>query len=129
MFTLAGMHSWYQVKENNMRQQYSMNIDFKDIDLGQYVIRTFKDDYNYSKNYYRLQLKQVYMGKDLTGEYKVLQNVEEWGVKIDQWQDMIENDEGVYIHDVDENSLQMEDNTDIERESGQDRFTQLEEEG
>ena len=129
MFTLAGMHSWYQVKENNMRQQYSMNIDFKDIDLGQYVIRTFKDDYNYSKNYYRLQLKQVYMGKDLTGEYKVLQNVEEWGVKIDQWQDMIENDEGVYIHDVDENSLQMEDNTDTERESGQDRFKQLEEEG
>ena len=79
MFTLAGMHSWYEVKEKNMRQQYSMNIDFKDIDLGQYVIRTFKDDYNYSKNYYRLQLKQVYMGKDLTGEYKVLQNVEEWG--------------------------------------------------
>lgn len=52
-----------------------------------------------------------------------------WGVKIDQWQDMIENDEGVYIPDVDENSLQMEDNTDTERESGQDRFTQLEEEG
>nr|DAL63025.1 MAG TPA_asm: hypothetical protein [Caudoviricetes sp.] len=51
-----------------------------------------------------------------------------WGVKIDQWQDMIENDEGVYIPDVDENSLQMEDNTDTERESGQDRFTQLEEE-
>lgn len=51
-----------------------------------------------------------------------------WGVKIDQWQDMIENDEGVYIPDVDENGLQMEDNTDTERESGQDRFTQLEEE-
>lgn len=51
-----------------------------------------------------------------------------WGVKIDQWQDMIENDEGVYIPDVDENGLQMEDNTDTERESDQDRFTQLEEE-
>lgn len=51
-----------------------------------------------------------------------------WGVKIDQWQDMIENDEGVYIPDIDENGLQMEDNTDTERESGQDRFTQLEEE-
>lgn len=79
MFTLTGLHSWYEVKEKNVRQQYSMNINFKDVELGQYIIRTFKDDYNYNKNYYRLQLKQVSMEKDLTGEYKVLLNIEEWG--------------------------------------------------
>lgn len=48
-----------------------------------------------------------------------------WGVKIDQWQDMIENEDGVYIPDSDENGLQMEDDANTEEENNQDSFTQL----
>lgn len=51
-----------------------------------------------------------------------------WGVKIDQWQDMIENEDGVYIPEADENGLQMEDDADTEEETNQDSFTHLEEE-
>lgn len=48
-----------------------------------------------------------------------------WGVKIDQWQDMVEDEDGVYIPDEDKNSLQMEDDADTNEEAGQDSFTQL----
>lgn len=51
-----------------------------------------------------------------------------WGVKIDQWQDMIENEDGVYIPEADENGVQMEDDADTEEETNQDSFTHLEEE-
>ncbi|WBF79489.1 hypothetical protein BNNNBJKE_00044 [Aeromonas phage vB_AdhM_DL] len=78
IFTQSGTHSWFKVKEKHFRQQYSFNINFDDVEIGQYVVRTLKDDW-YDPSTYRLQLKQVHMEKDLTGEYKVLQNVEEWG--------------------------------------------------
>ncbi|QDB74068.1 hypothetical protein [Aeromonas phage 4L372XY] len=78
IFTQSGTHSWFKVKEKHFRQQYSFNINFDDVEIGQYVVRTLKDDW-YDSSTYRLQLKQVHMEKDLTGEYKVLQNVEEWG--------------------------------------------------
>lgn len=78
IFTQSGTHSWFKVKEKHFRQQYSFNINFDDVETGQYVVRTLKDDW-YDSSTYRLQLKQVHMEKDLTGEYKVLQNVEEWG--------------------------------------------------
>lgn len=51
-----------------------------------------------------------------------------WGVKIDQWQDMIENEDGVYIPEADENGVQMEDDADTEEETNQDSFTHLEKE-
>ena len=47
-----------------------------------------------------------------------------WGVKIDQWQDMVEDEDGVYIPDGDESSLQMEADADTDEETGQDNFTQ-----
>lgn len=47
-----------------------------------------------------------------------------WGVKIDQWQDMVEDEDGVYIPDDDENSLQMEADADTDEETGLDSFTQ-----
>lgn len=78
IFTQSGTHSWFKVKEKYFRQQYSFNINFDDVEIGQYVVRTLKDDW-YDSSAYRLQLKQVHMEQDLTGEYKVLQNIEEWG--------------------------------------------------
>lgn len=47
-----------------------------------------------------------------------------WGVKIDEWQNMVEDEDGVYIPDEDKNSLQMEDDADTNEEAGQDSFTQ-----
>ena len=47
-----------------------------------------------------------------------------WGVKIDQWQDMVEDEDGVYIPDADESGLQMDADADTEEETGQDSFAQ-----
>ena len=80
IFTQSGIHSWFNVKEKHFRQQYSFKINFDDVEVGQYVVRTLKDRW-YDENPYRLQLKQVHMEKDLTGEYKVLLNIEEFGNK------------------------------------------------
>lgn len=90
IFTQCGTHSWFKVKEKHFRQQHSFNINFDDVEVGQYIVRTLKDDW-YDNSPYRLQLKQVHMEKDLTGEYKVLQNVEEWGSRWFWEEDNIKN--------------------------------------
>lgn len=77
LFTITGIHGWYGIKERHLKQKYSMNVDFDDLDVGQYVVRTRKN-HDYQKPY-RLELKQVHIEKDVTGEYKVLNNIESWG--------------------------------------------------
>lgn len=77
LFTLSGVHSWFKIKTKHLRQQYGMNINFESFQSGQYVVRTRKDeDYQYP---YRLELKQVHVEQDLTGSYKILKDVEDWG--------------------------------------------------
>lgn len=77
IFTLAGIHSWFNIKEKHLRQKLAMNVNFDTLDAGQYVVRT-KKSRGYTKPY-RLELMQVHIQQDLTGSYKILLDVEEWG--------------------------------------------------
>lgn len=76
IFTVSGLHSWFQCKEKHLHQKFYFNLDFDNIDVGQHVVLLTSE--NYKENPYRMELRQCCLEYDFTGSYKILFHVENW---------------------------------------------------